>query len=210
MRRLIALPITCVAILCCLQRMSSAEGTSQEVSHACCGCKVCKLVCEQKKLTVTCYGCKCKDICIPGRSQDGCKHCATCSGGSAAKCGECPPKCEFCWRDWCPCGCAEPRTIHVLTKYQAEKKIAWYHWEVVDGGTLDANCCQCITDTRDGDTKNDRAATANRTVYKIAPDGVRLGDTFEVTREERSKLAAMFETISGDDLENTRRDARSR
>jgi len=98
----------------------------------------------------------------------------------------------------------------VLTKYQAEKKIPWYHWEVVDGGTLDANCCECITDTRDERIRRDHAITANRTLYKIAPDGVRLGDTFEVTQEERSKLAAMFETISGDDLENTASDAKSR
>jgi|SRR4051794_33120349 hypothetical protein len=210
MCRVIALPITCVAILCFVQRMSSAEGTSHEVSQPCCACKVCKLVCEQKKLTVTCYGCKCKDICIPGRSQDGCKHCATCSGASAAKCGECPPKCEFCWRDWCPCGCAEPRTIHLLTKYQAEKKVPWYHWEVVDAGTLDVSCCECITDTRDERIRRDHAITANRTLYKLAPSGVRVGETLEVTTEERLKIAAMFETVSGDDLANSARNAQLR
>jgi hypothetical protein len=194
MCRVIALPTICVAILCSVPGLLAGEPTSHEVSHPCCACKVCKLVCEQKKLTVTCYGCKCKDICIPGRSEDGCKHCATCSGAAQAKCGECPPKCEFCWRDWFPCSCAEARTVHVLTKYQAEKKVPWYHWEVVDAAAINASCCERISDLHGDRAKRDDSNTSCRTIYKAAPEGVCIGEKLEVTAEERVKLASMFES----------------
>src|SRR3989304_2141859 len=51
-----------------------------------CG-KVCRLVCETKTLTSTCYGSECDTICIPGPSRRGCKHFCTkscgCGGGGA-------------------------------------------------------------------------------------------------------------------------------
>ena len=116
-----------------------------------CG-KVCKLVCETTKITVVGYGSKCDTICVPGPSCKGCKHCdCTCCPTDACGpcgtndgdvcCGPCckgccceatPAKIEFCWRDWVARGCAKPRTVKLLTKYQAEKEICWYHWEVVD------------------------------------------------------------------------------
>ena len=52
MCRVIALPTICVAILCSVPGLLAGEPTSHEVSHPCCACKVCKLVREQKKLTV--------------------------------------------------------------------------------------------------------------------------------------------------------------
>src|SRR5215213_8645845 len=161
------------------------------MSRLACG-KVCKLVCETKKLSSIGYGCECKDICIPEPSRAGCKHCAACYGKCAedacGNCSSCPPKCEFCWRDWFACGCAQPRTVRVLTKYQAEKKICWYHWEVVD-----ASCCDCLNPSGPSAT-NEKQATnhAGRTIYKSAPENAEFGELLPVSEEEWVKLAAVL------------------
>jgi hypothetical protein len=191
MIRLFQLPLFVVAVVCALQNMGAAEELVVDGQWPTCG-KVCKLVCDTKKLTATCYGCECKDICLPGPSRPGCKHCAVCYGKGAddprAECENHPPKCQFCWRDWFACGCAQPRTVRVLTKYQAEKEICWYHWEVVD-----SSCCDCVS-------KNDPvgagvkgvAKQARRTIYKSAPEKAELGDVLAVTEEEWVKLAAVL------------------
>src|SRR6476660_5765377 len=132
-----------ITALGCLTQV--AHATDELLTDGCCPTsgKVCKIVCETKKLTSICYGSDSKDFCIPEPSRRGCKHCAECYGkapSDTCNCNSCQPKCEFCWRDWFACGCAQPRTVRVLTKYQAEKKICWYHWEV-----LDAACCDCVT-----------------------------------------------------------------
>ena len=153
---------------------------------------MCKLVCETKKLTSIGYGSECKDICIPEPSRAGCKHCAVCygkcAGDACGDCQSCPPKCEFCWRDWFACGCAQPRTVQVLTKYQAEKKICWYHWEVVD-----AACCDCVSQNGPaGAAEKNAAKHAGRTIYKSAPENAQLGDVLPVSEEEWVKLAAVL------------------
>jgi hypothetical protein len=180
-----------VALLCVLQAVAIAEEFCLEMSRPACG-KVCKLVCETKKLTAICYGSESKDICLPEPSRAGCKHCAVCCGKSASdacgNCQSCPPKCEFCWRDWFACGCAQPRTVRVLTKYQAEKKICWYHWEVVD-----AACCDCVSPSGPaGATEKNTAKQAGRTIYKSAPENAQLGEVLPVTDEEWVKLAAVL------------------
>lgn len=163
---------------------------AQEFSFECapmptCG-KVCKLVCETKKLSAVCYGCECDEICIPGPSRPGCKHCATCGEPFGAECGPgctgCQghaPACKFCWRDWFACGCARPRTVKVLTKYQGEKEIGWYHWEVVD-----VACC--------GGTADSTQPVSQRCVYKPAPVDAELGDVLAVSDEELAELASVL------------------
>src|SRR4029077_3170046 len=105
-----------------------------------------------------------------------CKHCDVCCGeckcDSNQCCQESAPKCEFCWRDWFACGCAQPRTVRVLTKYQAEKKICWYHWEVVD-----AACCDCVSQSGPaGATEKSVVKHAGRIIYKSAPENAQLGE----------------------------------
>jgi hypothetical protein len=146
-----------------------------------CG-KVCKLVCETTTLVVECYGAECEQICVPGPSQPGCKHCSAC-------CGECepgvacPPKCEFCWRDWCP-SCAQPRSVKVLKKYQAEKEVCWYHWEVVDG----CNCgCGCGKGCEPGGCEPSCGCDC---VYKPAPADAQIGDSLELSDEESAQVVA--------------------
>ncbi|MEX2317519.1 MAG: hypothetical protein WD669_10240 [Pirellulales bacterium] len=140
-----------------------------------CG-KTCKLVCEEKKITAVGYGCHCETICVPGPSCQGCKHCETvcCCDTEAATKG-CPPKIEFCWYDWCARGCAAPRQVKVLTKFQAERKVCWYHWEVVDGcgcgGGDGVNCgCDCV--------------------YKPAPADAQIGQRMPISAEEQVQLTS--------------------
>ncbi len=190
-RPLTRLPSIFAGVVCLLQTVALADDFQLECSRPACG-KVCKLVCETKKLTSICYGCQSKDICLPNPSRSGCKHCAACYGkcppDSSANCQDSPPKCQFCWRDWFACGCAESRTVHVLTKYQAEKEICWYHWEVVD-----ATCCDCVSNSDHRNTTgNNSAALARRTFYKPAPQNAELGDVLPVSEADWVKLAAVL------------------
>ena len=98
--------------------------------------------------------------------------------------------CEFSWRNWFAGGCAKPRTIHVLTKYQAEKKIPWYHWEVVD-----APCCDCAgPGEKEAPPEQQSVKQAARTIYKPAPNDAQIGDTLALTDEECVSLAAVLST----------------
>ena len=147
-------------------------------SRPACG-KVCKLVCGTATLTAVGYGCECKEICIPGPSQPGCKHCETrCCCDNELK--GCPPRIEFCWYDWFACGCAQPRSVRVLTKYQAEKEIDAYHWEVVDG--CDCCCpggCDCV--------------------YKPAPSEAQVGDVMALTDDEQVQVTSYLSAGRTDD-----------
>src|SRR5215211_4736760 len=51
-----------VAILCLWQAILAADELNLDKPRPACG-KVCKLVCETKKLTAICYGSESKDIC---------------------------------------------------------------------------------------------------------------------------------------------------
>ena len=188
--------------------------TAGELMYGCmtrpaCG-KVCKLVCETKTLTTTCYGCECDQICIPGPSQPGCKHCATncCCGGSGCGCGNEPncgaadccdtcgsqrgpycenhaPKCELCWRDWCVCGCAKPRTVKKLTKFEAQREICWYHWVVVD-----SCCCGCGCGDESG------CGDDCGCVCKEAPESAQIGDVLELSADEQKQIASRIKATT--------------
>jgi hypothetical protein len=63
------------------------------------------LVCEEEKVEIVCWGCKCEDFCLPGPSKPSCKHCkcvcAECdeNGDKTAICTK--PK-RFIWVNWLP------------------------------------------------------------------------------------------------------------
>jgi hypothetical protein len=78
--------------------------------------------------------------------------------------------------------------VRVLTKYQAEKKICWYHWEVVDAG-----CCDCVSPSGPaGAEEKNTKKQAKRTIYKAAPENAQLGAVLPVSEEEWVKLAAVL------------------
>ncbi len=99
------------------------------------GCqKICRLVCEEKKVTITCWGCKCEDFCLGGPSKPGCKHCeevcAECDPND--KSGVCAVPKRFVWRDWIP-GCSEGiGTKKKLMKKTVTKTVPSFKWVVED------------------------------------------------------------------------------
>ncbi len=102
-----------------------------------CGCtescqKVCRLVCEEKKVDVICWGCKCEEFCVPKHSKKGCKHCETvcaaCDEGCACSTPHALPK-RFIWREWCPT-CAKIFTKKKLMKKVESVKVPSYKWVV--------------------------------------------------------------------------------
>ncbi|MBX3420765.1 MAG: hypothetical protein KF752_04330 [Pirellulaceae bacterium] len=111
----------------------------------CCGChaactKVCRLVCEEKKVEVICWGCQCEDFCVPNHSLPDCDHCQqlipTESGGKAKPVSAKPKK--FTWTEWIPNG-AQLYTKKKLMKQTINKSVPSYKWVVED---LCATCRQ--------------------------------------------------------------------
>jgi hypothetical protein len=180
-----------------------------------CG-KVCKLVCGEKTLVAVGYGCKCNTIAVPCPSCEGCKHCVcqccppdACGPCGTNKgdvcCGPCCPSCEaapakitFCWHDFFTCGGACPRTVKVLTKYQAEKKISWYHWEVVGG------CSCCPNGGCGGNCGCAESADAKcPCIYKAAPADAEIGQTIELSAADRVELTGYISTDDQEQSGNT-------
>ena len=117
------------------------DGGGDLLRHgACCddGCNGahCQLKIGKKKIKVVCYGCECDQVCMPCPSDKGCTHCEdNCDGGccdDGCGCDDCDhkPICKFRWTDWCPNG-AVAYHRKKLTKYEAEKEVPDYKWEVV-------------------------------------------------------------------------------
>lgn len=125
---------TLVALFSGLRR-TLAAGASCAHCRCTTGCqKICRLVCEEKKVPVTCWGCKCEDFCLPGPGTPGCKHCenvcADCDPQD--KSGVCVVPKRFVWLDWIP-GCAGGiGTKKKLMKKVVTKTVPTYKWVVED------------------------------------------------------------------------------
>ena len=128
------LAIVCLAIACTAPLAQAEVGCCDA-----CGCsrgcqKTCRLVCEEKKVEIICWGCKCEDFCIPDHGKRGCKHCDT----VCASCDECAkpnephaePK-RFVWWDWSPT-CAKLFTKKKLMQKKETKTVRTYKWVVED------------------------------------------------------------------------------
>jgi hypothetical protein len=107
---------------------------------ACCGChdscqKVCRLVCEEKKVDVICWGMKCEDFCLPGPSKPCCKQCDVVCDDCGKKHKEGDPVAtphRFIWRDWIPSTHANIYTKKKLMQRIDTKKVPSYKWVVED------------------------------------------------------------------------------
>lgn len=103
-----------------------------------CGCKastqkMCRLVCEEKRVEITCWGCRDEDFCISGPSNPGCKHhdkVCDCGEGHDPKSPIAQPK-KFVWTEWIP-GCAKVHTRKKLMKRTVIQTIPSYKWVVED------------------------------------------------------------------------------
>ncbi len=108
------------------------------VSCARCNChdrchKVCRLVCEEKKVEVVCWGCEAEDFCVPGPSCPKCEHCemVKCGGEEGGNDAVCTQPTKFVWTEWIP-GCAKIFTKKKLMKRTITKKVPSYKWVVED------------------------------------------------------------------------------
>jgi len=92
-------------------------------------------VCEERKVEIVCWGCKCEDFCAPGCSKPGCLHCdevcASCNAPNG-KSGVCCESKTYYWRDWIPWGNGMLLTKKKLMKKVETKKIPVYKWVVED------------------------------------------------------------------------------
>lgn len=100
--------------------------------------KVCRLVCEEKKVQVVCWGCECEEFCMPGPSKPGCKHCETVCENCDAKVGS--KSKLFVWFDWIPSR-AEVFTKKKLMKKTVTVKVPSHRWVTEDVcAACAANC----------------------------------------------------------------------
>ena len=101
----IAFVVLIAFVACCLAGAASPKTTCAECGAEAPCKKMCRLVCEEKKVEVVCWGCKCEDFCVPGPGCPTCQHCncvcQSCGEGAASSkvCSE--PK-RFFWYDWRP------------------------------------------------------------------------------------------------------------
>jgi hypothetical protein len=110
-----------------------------------CGCsvgcqKVCKLVCEEKKVEVVCWGCKCEDFCVPGPSCRGSQHCETVceTCGDKESEGICvEPKAKV-WYEWIPGCSAKKYTKTKLMRGVTTIKVPSHKW------VLEDLCADCV------------------------------------------------------------------
>jgi hypothetical protein len=109
----------------------AAQGGDRCAHCGCQGCEqVCRLVREDKKVSITCWGSKCEDFCSPGKSCRQDRHCEEVCDECDGEVGAAPKK--FFWFDWMP-GCA--RNVYTkkkLMKKTVEKKIPSYKWIIED------------------------------------------------------------------------------
>jgi hypothetical protein len=119
-----------------------------------CGCqadchKVCRLVCEEKKVQVTCWGCKYENMCLPGPSTPGCEHCDTLCDepDKSGKGPDCVKPKDFVWKEWIP-GCATIHTKTKLMKKTVTKKVPSFKWVVED------LCQECQAKAEQADRAN--------------------------------------------------------
>lgn len=115
-----------------------------------CGChervtKVCRLVREEKKITVTCWGVEEEDFCVNGPSCVGCKHCETiCKKDSADKSDSkvCSESKALHWTTWLPKSNPSIMTKKKLMKKTVTKSVPSFRWVVED------LCQQCKADLK--------------------------------------------------------------
>jgi len=124
---------------------SYVGSTAAWACDGCCQCgnncgvrKVCRLVCEKKKIETVCYGCECEDYCLPNKACRGCLNSeAVCTGDCDKDCCAQGPLCCLEWFDWSPT-CAKMFHRKKLTKYIVVKEVPSYKWKVEE---VCNNCC---------------------------------------------------------------------
>ncbi len=105
-----------------------------------CGChapckKVCRVVCEMKKVEITCWEVKCEDFCAPLPSLCGKNCCADSCSSGCGECGACTSGC--CEKCINPPKCGKVRSKKTLVKKTVTKEVPVYKCVV------EYVCCDC-------------------------------------------------------------------
>lgn len=124
-----------VLLAVCAAHVAQAGDCCCAHCGGCCECqKVCRLVCEDKKVDVICWGCLCEDFCLPAHGKlcsTKCKMvCADCNTPCDPKAPHVEPK-RFVWREWIP-SCAHMFTRKKLYKKTESVNVPTYKWVVED------------------------------------------------------------------------------
>lgn len=119
-------------------QLTARAGSACELCCALCGkseaqTKVCRLVCEEKKITVTCWSCETEDFCLQGPNWPTCRNVDVACGELDPE-GECanPHPKLFVWSVWKPLTCPKLMTKKKLQKKLVTKKVPSYKWVVED------------------------------------------------------------------------------
>ncbi len=141
-----------LAVLTGASGLSVARAFASEASNHCCShcranlqCRrICRLVREDKKVTITCWGSESEDFCVPGPSQQKCEHCenvCTCDKKSEEQQKVCSQPKRWIWREWQPSPTAKIFTRKKLMKRTETKTVPGYKWVVENLCSACASSC---------------------------------------------------------------------
>ena len=113
------------------------KSTSAAPGGCCkCGCaqatRVCRRVCEEKKVPVTLWGVAEEDFCVPGRSTLASENCEMVGDPKENEKTPCYTPKKFVWSEWAPSGCPTLFTKKKLMKKTVTKTVPSYKWVVED------------------------------------------------------------------------------
>jgi hypothetical protein len=127
-----------------LAAVTNTIGPIHAQDACCCHCrgtdgchKVCRLVCETKKVTVVCWGMQTEDFCVPGPSSVCMRHVECVCGDDTDPKAPCTKPKKFPWTEWIPASNAKIYTKNKLMKRTITKTIPSFKWVVED---LCENC----------------------------------------------------------------------
>lgn len=130
------------AIAAPIRRVIAGEGLCCRMCSCNDGEKVCRLVCEEKKVQVVVWGMKCEDFCAPDPSCPDHEHCETICA-STKPTDPCSAPKTFRWIHWQPASCGTVYTKKKLMKKTVTRTIPSYKWVVEDlCPSCQARCAQ--------------------------------------------------------------------
>jgi hypothetical protein len=107
--------------------------------HRCARCgseaecrKVCHLVCEDKKVSVTMWAGKAEEICVPGPSKLVCERCKMVGCENRDPNVPCAKPKKFTWTTWKPWRAPDVYTANKLMKRTTTQTIPSYKWVTED------------------------------------------------------------------------------
>jgi hypothetical protein len=173
----------------CLAMFLAASARADDCCDRCdhCGCqshcgKVCRVICDKKKVTTVTYRCECEDFCVPGPSKKCGTHCE-CEPDCCSPCGKICKKVT----DWLPT-CAQVRTKHKLIKHETTKEVPSYKWVV-------ENRCEKCGGGGDGMAPSggkDAAPAPTPAPTKPAPKNAKVGDEYPLSEAELKQVSAVL------------------